>query len=280
MIRNINEYEIKSLKEKLNEVIKVKKLLMPNNLREIEKFKEGNLNFKEALSLYKKVQSSSLFLNLYVYKNFNRDMLNYIKIKLNNGCSSNIEFLEHLEQYINRATYDYDYYSNMDEEDNEKYVELRDSSIDFAFDFFADEVLAKKTDIITTYLSELCLSDNDFLKKEFKLYLDSPELEDISSKKGNEDEIYDDFLSCFQDDAVITKFKDYEMPKSYLDIINNTLQRIANKSDNYISSEIFIHEGSTYLIISGNCYISVLDVNIILLLVCNVLEVEDENRNM
>lgn len=254
MIRHINQNEIETLKEGLMELVRVKKVL--NIGKKINQFFDGDLQLKEAMQVYKSIVSAAKLNKS--YDSLNEVMVHYlIEHKVLNEKQLN---------WLEKFTFDYrketseEYESKSEELDDvyENKENMEELIIELGENLGIEVKAATFSDVVLEDLND----DN----KEFKFYQD--ETESIVSNFNTEEDIFEQYMDMFNEDATIFVFKDIKVPISDQNIINLKF----GVSYGGIASEVVANGKDTFCMISDTTFTNLLSKEILLMLICILME--------
>lgn len=252
MIKHINSDEINNLKVSFEEIIILKKLLVKDKLN---KFVKQEINLKDAIDVFYIVNSMNIFL---------KEDISFIFTSI--LIKENI-IDEKTYKSFKKCTFNYDH--KYDEEEYDKKVELYDDIEDIQKDI--DNIIGyicKKANIKYGSASFTdIIFDVDSVDCEFRKINECNK--EIFENYYNYEDPIQEFYENFSEDATIYFFKGIKVPDRIIRLFN---EKTGGNGYGGFVTELYIIEDSTYLTIADSLYNEPIDIKIILIVICSLLE--------
>lgn len=262
MIKNINEDEMKQLKENYNYFIKFKKLVFIKN--SIDKFLNRKLSLINALSVYNTLSLAKYKPTIYADYNIDYILLDY----LNDNNIVDSDFIDIYTNLVNRFkdsdnTYNCEVYPILN--DITKLLEIICSKLGVSISY------CNTREMIVNEVEE----NFSFIKDSLIYYLEGYLESDEEVEENEEEDLVETFDTIFEDDSRVFCFPGVSIDNKYIKEINN----LVKKETDGLNVGIFVENNLLYFSISLISLYNGFNIQVILVLICLLIEYESSNKN-
>lgn len=251
MIKHINADELDILRERFEDIVRLKKLLMEGK---ISNFLKQNINLNDAVNVFLAFCSMEINVQEDIYSIFT----SILKEKaLLDTISMNI---------IERGTFNYDDTYSEEEYDSkvEEYYDIDEfrSDLDTIIGCVSKKINIKYGSAMFTEI----IFNVDYVDDELRnIYEDNKDtFEDLSNSDDPMEEFYQDFC----EDATIYYFKGIIFPDRLINLFNKS---VGSNWNGGFATEIYTLGNNSYLTISDSLFNEPISIRIILILFCSLL---------